>query len=232
VRVGLAGGVQGHAVAVGDRSSSADIETVHLAGYAATQHGPLGLRLGAAYAWHSIDTSRTIAFPGFSDITKAAYDGHTAQAFGELGYALAYGRLALEPYAGLAHVRMRSDSFGETGGAAALAGVAADFDTTFSTLGVRAALPFQTAAMQDVLLKGALGWRHAFNAATPLTQLAFSAGAPFTVAGVAIARDALVTEAGFDIAWSPNTTIGVTYAGQLAGSAADHGIKAQALRRF
>ncbi len=231
LRVGLAGAYQSQSMKVDDRNSSADIDSFHLAGYAALLNGPFALRAGLAHAWHAIETSRNVAFSGFSDSTKGDYDGHTTQVFGELGYALDYRRFALEPYTGLAYVRVKTDGFTETGGAAALSGLAADTATTFSTLGLRASVPLSS-AWSAAVLKAGLGWRHAFNNVTPAAELAFGGGTPFTIAGVPIARDALLVEAGLDAAWTSGITVGVAYSGQYAGSAAEHGIKGHAIRRF
>jgi outer membrane autotransporter protein len=230
-RVGLAGAYQSHSVNVGDRNSSADIDSYHLAGYAALLNGAFALRTGIAHGRHTIETSRNVLFPGFSDSTRGNYDGRTTQVFGEIGYALDYRALALEPYAGLAYVRVKTDGFTETGGAATLTGLAADTSTTFSTLGVRASVPVST-AWASTVLKGGLGWRHAFNAVTTAAELAFAGGTPFTIAGVPIAHDALLLEAGLDAAWSSDVLVGIGYSGQYAGRASEHGIKGRAVRRF
>ncbi len=115
-RLGLAGGYTRSSIDLDARASSASIDNVHLALYGGGQFGPLGVRGGAAYTWHNIDTRRTIAFPGFFDATRADYDAHTAQAFGEIGYAVLWGRAAIEPFAAVAHVNLDTDPFRETGG--------------------------------------------------------------------------------------------------------------------
>jgi outer membrane autotransporter protein len=231
LRIGLAGAYQAQRINVSDRNSSASVDTYTLAGYAALLNGPFALRTGIAQAWHSIETTRNVVFPGFSDSTKGDYNGRTTQIFGEIGYALDYRTVALEPYAGLAHVRVRTDGFTETGGAAALTGLSDDTATTFSTLGIRASMPLAT-AWSTTILRAGLGWRHAFSNVTPVAELAFSAGTPFAIAGVPIARDSLLIEAGLDAAWAKNVTVGIGYSGQYAGNTSEHGIKGQAIRRF
>ena len=67
---------------------------------------------GGAYAFHTIDTDRTIAFPGFFDRATAHYDGGTGQIFGEAGYGFAFGKVAVEPFAGGAWVRLDTDACG------------------------------------------------------------------------------------------------------------------------
>jgi len=46
-------------------------ETGHVAAYGGWRFGALNLRAGGAYAFHAIDTDRTIAFPGFFDRATA-----------------------------------------------------------------------------------------------------------------------------------------------------------------
>lgn len=77
-----------------------------------------------------------------------------------------------------------------------------------------------------------LGWRHAFGDNRPLVMNAFAGGDPFAIAGLPIAKDAAVIEAGFDLAITRNTTLGVSYSGQIAGDAHDHGFKAELGVRF
>jgi outer membrane autotransporter protein len=69
-------------------------------------------------------------------------------------------------------------------------------------------------------------WQHAFGAVTPTAALAFeSNGAPFTVAGVPLARDAALVEAGFDLHLNTRVTFSVFYFGELAGGVQDNSVK-------
>ncbi|WP_027522202.1 autotransporter domain-containing protein [Bradyrhizobium sp. Ec3.3] len=64
---------------------------------------------------------------------------------------------------------------------------------------------------------GTLGWRHAFGDTTPLSTVAFQGGSAFTVAGVPIAREAALVEAGLDLAITPTATFGGAFAGRATG---------------
>ncbi len=230
-RFGLAGGYQRTTLDVDDRASSSRIDSYDLAAYAGTQQGPLGLRAGAAYEWNDVATSRSIVFPGFNDATQASYGGHTVQVFGEAGYGVNWRQLALEPFAQLAYVDVRTDDFTERGGAAALAGVAGHADSTFSTLGLRAAMPLP--GMAKLTAKASAGWRHAFGTITPTAQLAFAAGGtPFTVAGLPVAKDAAEVELGVGGEVMPNGELSIAYVGQLARDTQDNGIKGSFVLRF
>jgi hypothetical protein len=57
--------------------------------------------------------------------------------------------------------------------------------------------------------RASAAWQHAFNGVTPAATLAFqNSGATFIVAGVPIARDSLLTEAGVDLHINRNATVG------------------------
>jgi uncharacterized protein with beta-barrel porin domain len=56
------------------------------------------VRSGAAFAWNSISTSRSIAFPGFAEQATSRYGASEAQVFGELGYGVSFGQIAVEPF--------------------------------------------------------------------------------------------------------------------------------------
>lgn len=231
LRFGSFAGYSRTSFEVKDRISSGESDNYHFGVYGGGQWGALGLRTGASYTWHEVETSRTVAFQGFSDALKADYSARTAQVFGELGYRIGLGRMALEPFAGLAYVNLHSDAFSERGGPAALTTRGSTTSTGFSTLGVRASTSFVVQGM-DLTLRGTLAWRHAFGDVTPLTTFAFSGGGAFTVAGVSIARNAALVEAGLDLAITRSATLGLSYAGQLATDSQDHGFKGNLTVRF
>jgi outer membrane autotransporter protein len=76
-----------------------------------------------------------------------------------------------------------------------------------------------------------VGWRHAVGDLTPLSSFTIQ-GNGFTVSGVPIAEDAFVTEAGVDVLLSDAVILGVSYAGQIASDAQEHGAKATATVNF
>jgi subtilase-type serine protease len=232
-RIGAAGGYTVSDVNMPARASSADVESFHAAGYIGARFGQWSLRGGAAAAWHEIDTIRSIVFPGFADTARASYDGTTVQAFGEVGYGFTFGRVALEPFAGLAWVRVETDGFTELGGAAALVGAGESIDVGYSTLGLRAATHVPLPGGMVLIPRATAAWQHAFDDVTPAATLAFLAtGTGFTVTGVPIARDSALVEAGLDLAINRNATLGVSYVGQLGDGVQDHAVKGRAVWRF
>ena len=95
---------------------------------------------------------------------------------------------------------------------------------TLSTLGARASTLFETNGAMAAL-HGMLGWQHAHDDVTPVSTFAFDTGSPFAIAGMPIARDALVVEAGLDVALPGNAALGASYAGQIATDAQAHAFK-------
>jgi outer membrane autotransporter protein len=129
-RLGVVAGYSHSSFDLDKRASSGDSNDYHLGLYGGTQWGALGFRAGAAYTWHSIETVRSVAFPGVSDQLSADYDAGTTQVFGELGYKVDHGSFAFEPFGNLAYVNVHTDGFNENGGAAALTTPSSDTDVT------------------------------------------------------------------------------------------------------
>jgi outer membrane autotransporter protein len=232
-RVGFAAGYTGSHINL-DGRGSATVDTAHVAGYAGASAGALNLRAGAAYAWHTINTDRTIVFPGFFDRATASYDAGTGQVFGEVGYGVTAANIAWEPFAGAAWVRFHNNSFAETGvGGVALSSGGNTFEVGYSMLGLRAASVIPLSNGWVLVPRASAAWQHAFDNVTPADTFAFRAtGAPFVTAGVPLARDAALVEAGLDLRVSTSVTIGASYVGQLAGQIQDHAAKGKFTWQF
>lgn len=230
-QLGVLGGYSHGRVTPDDRPSWAKSETYHVGVYGGKQWGQLGLRAGATYSAGKAETRRDIAFPGFSASTAASYDIKTTQAFGELGWKLPTANGSLEPFAGLAHVKLSTDGFTESGGPAALASGSSSTHTTYGTVGVRGSTLAGMAGGQT-RLRGLLGWRHAFGGVNTGATLSLAGQPGFGVAGVPIAKNAMVIEGGIDFALGRNLTLGVGYVGQVASRLSDHGLKASLLWKF
>ncbi|BCW87530.1 hypothetical protein sos41_06600 [Alphaproteobacteria bacterium SO-S41] len=213
------------------RSASGSSDDYHLGVYAGAQWGEIGFRSGLAYTWHDVTSARSVAFAGFADALTADHDAGTIQVFGELGYRVAVGAGTFEPFINVAWVGLHTDRFSETGGAAALISSADDTDITFATLGVKASTQF-TLGDGDASLHGMLGWRRASGDVTPLSTFSFAGGSAFTIAGVPVAEDSFVLDAGFDVNLGANSTLGVSYAGQFGSGLTDHAVHADINVRF
>ncbi|MDQ8728877.1 autotransporter-associated beta strand repeat-containing protein [Bradyrhizobium sp. LHD-71] len=232
-RVGFAAGYSQSKIRIGARASSASVDSGHVALYGDGSFGAWNLRGGAAYANHQIDTSRWIAFPGFVEQAKSQYGGATAQVFGELGYGFEFGRMAAEPFAGLAWVHLHANGFREAGDLAALIGSGSTQDVGYSTIGARFAATFALVDRMALTPRASFAWQHAFNDVTPAVELTFqSTGMGFGITGVPLARDSALVEAGLDLRVTSQATLGVSYLGQLADAVQDHAVKGQFTWRF
>ena len=224
-RVGALGGYSRSTFKANGRASSVNTDNYQAGVYGGGKLGPIGVRIGAAYGWHKLDTERLVSFAGFTDSLQANYKAHTAQAFGELGYRIDVNGGAFEPFANLAYINLHTRKFAETGGAAALSGNSDDTNVTFSTLGTRFIKDIDAAGTANVY--GSLGWRRAYGGRTPFSTVEFTSGGDtFGIAGVPLAQNAAALEAGVDATIAKGLTLGASYSGQLSRRLNDHGVKA------
>ncbi|TCT01681.1 autotransporter domain-containing protein [Aquabacter spiritensis] len=232
-RAGLFGGFSQSQFDVTDRASSGSIDNYDLGAYAGAQFGAWALRGGVSYTWHDVSMTRAVAFAGFAGATEGGYTSGTTQVFGEVGYDVAIGAIALEPFAGLAYVNVSGGSLFEGGGSAAALSVDLEgMSTLYSTLGIRAATALQLYG-RTLTPSVTLGWQHAFGDTTPVATMLFAGGTtPFQVSGVPIAEDALLLGAGLSFALSDVASLGVTYSGQLAATASQNAFTAQFALKF
>lgn len=226
-RLGAVAGYSQSDFDVNGRSSSGSSDDYSLGIYAGTSWGPAAFRSGLAYTWHDIETERGVAFPGFADALSSSANAGTFQLFGELGYGFAVNGATLEPFVNLAYVNLSADNFTETGGAAALSGASESLNTGFSTLGLRASNSFGLGSY-TATAKGLVGWSAAFGDTDPSTTMNFASGSvPFAVSGVPLAENALVVEAGLDLALSPIAAVGVAYGGMFGSDLSDQSFTAK-----
>jgi outer membrane autotransporter protein len=230
-RVGLTAGYSHSSFDAEARAAQGSSDNYHLGIYGGTKWGAVAFRGGLAYTLSDIDGSRTVGLPGFSDTLRYSYRAGATQAFGELGYGIEVGQSAFEPFANLAYINLHTDGFAEQGGAAALTVAGGSTDVTFATVGLRASTRFTLGGI-EATARGMVGWRNAFGNTTPLSVNAFGGSGTFSVAGAPIARDSAIAEAGLDFDISPAASIGLSYHGQLASHAQDHGFKANLAVQF
>ncbi len=232
-RLGLAGGYGRTTLDGKARLSSGTIDSYHAALYGSGQFGALALRFGGSYTWNEVDTKRAVSFAGFSDQTIASDQARTAQVFGEAAYGMNFGTLALEPFANLALVHLNSDGFTERGGAAVLRARRSSESVAFTTLGLHLGSQIDLGEGMVLSMRSTLGWRHAFGDMAPKALMAFaSGGSPFTIAGTPIARDALVADAGIELALSRAASLSLSYFGQFGNKAQENAVKGNVVWRF
>jgi outer membrane autotransporter protein len=99
-----------------------------------------------------------------------------------------------------------------------------DEDAGYSALGLRATTTWRLSSLV-VTPHASAAWQHAFGDLTPDAALAFlSTGTGFVVAGVPLAQNSALIDAGFDLNVGPSITPGVSYAGQLANELQDNAV--------
>jgi outer membrane autotransporter protein len=237
-RMGVLAGYSHSTFKTADRGSSGSSENYTLGAYAGTQWptstGAINIRSGVAYSWHDAKMTRSVMFAGFNDQLSADYHAGTFQAFGEAGYKLNIGeQSAVEPYANLAYVPVRTDSVDEKGSnGAALSVRSASFDTTLSTLGVRASTVFELGE-HSTTARADLGWRHAYGDVNPATKARFVGGSTvFTALGSSIGRDTALLETGLDIQLNRNAALALSYQGQFGSGFSQNSVNASLNVRF
>ncbi|MEJ0013075.1 MAG: autotransporter domain-containing protein [Bauldia sp.] len=217
---GFGGGFSGASVASASRGATGTISSLDLIAYAGGDVGNnVDIRAGGTYSLNAISTARTV----LGQTSVASYNARTAQVFGEVGADLGM----LQPFAGANYINVSTDGFTETGGIGPLSVAASTQNLTFTTLGLRVAGDVGTGAT----FRGMAGWRHTFGDITPLSSMTIQ-GQSYTVAGVPVAVDAFVAEAGVELPVGTNFTLSTTYAGQIGANSQDHGGRVTATVKF
>lgn len=196
---------------VDSRRSKADTDNYHLGLYAAGQQDAFSLRGALGYTWHKIEGKRNVDFSGFSDRLKSDYDANSLLAFTEAGYRFGQPEMNVEPFINLSYIRLHTDSFQESGGAAALSVRNETMNTFYSTLGVRGV----TELPKNVRLYGSLGWQHAYGDKNTSSRMAFAGSDAFFTQGQAVDDNVMVGDIGVSVKLSRAATLDVGYQGQF-----------------
>lgn len=230
-RLGLAAGYGQSNYSVGTLASSGQADTSSIAAYGSTEWGLVQVRAGASYSWNDLSSGRTVWLAGQAQRLTSGQNGGTTQVFGELARGFDLPGVRVEPFAGLSYVNVALGGFSETGGSAALSSGGQSQQTTYSNIGLRAAKSF-TAGTGVLALHGGLAWQYAFGDLSPAIAMGFAGGAPFTVSGAPIARNAALVDAGIDYVASANFTLGIAYSGQLSGQSQDNAVTGRLSMKF
>ncbi|WP_082831125.1 autotransporter domain-containing protein, partial [Pseudovibrio sp. W64] len=230
-RLGAFGGYDDTRLEANSRKSSATVDTMYFGAYGGAQFDALGLRVGGSYAWHDIDTARSVAFTGLSENLAGSYDARTAQFFGEVGYRFDHNTSSLEPFANVSYVRLSSDGYSETGGTAALTAGHQTIDSAFTTIGLRVETLTDLGEF-SAKLSAQTAWQHAFGGKELFASHAFNGGSNFSVAGAPVARDILVLDLGAAVDLGEDAAIGLSYNGRFGYGLTDQGLSANLTLRF
>ena len=148
------------------------------------------------------------------------------QVYGEASYTFGVQSVTAEPFVNLAYVAYRGDGIEERdlGLGTGLYGHTSDANTVFSTAGVRLSHDYSVGAAEG-RVHGTIGWRYAFGDIRPRASFVSAQTGAFSIIGTPLAQNALVLGLGGDIGIGTTTRLGVSYSGQIAKNAQDHGVK-------
>ncbi|QSR19943.1 autotransporter domain-containing protein [Novosphingobium sp. KA1] len=230
VKLGLAGGTAHQDVTVARRASTADLDEVYGAIYAAAGFGPLTLRAGASYTDLDTETKRTIDYRSLEESLDGKGGGSVKQVFGEAGYVLPLGAGSIEPFAGFNALWLTGDRFRETGGTAALKGSQRTQGYGWTSAGLRMTLGSATA---PVAVRTKIAWEHATSDVDVGSRVAFQqGGSSFIVEGAPLSRDSVNLDAAIEWRATSAFSLGAGYTGSIGSRGEDHGIRASATVRF
>ena len=210
------------------QDSSSRAWSTYLGLYGGTSWGGWQLRGGVSYAWQAVDTSRHLTFSANTTSRLGShYDADTVQAFSELGYRFDVGhRQWLEPFLGVARIRLHSDGATEGAAPGALEVAAGSTNVSTVSLGVRHAMFLGTSGRLQA--HAGLAWnRSSGDLDSAATQRFAGSAFDFSVRGTPIARSATSVDTGLTFALSSRTTLDASYTGQFASNVKDQGARLQ-----
>ena len=211
-RVGLAAAYGEGRATIAARGSQAESTSGELAAYAASTLGPVRASVGGGYAWSSIDTTRTVFFPGAQDRVKGKYDAKTAQLFAQVSVPLTVGPAAIEPFVSGAYLSVKSDDLTETGGFAALSVQGGTRELGVVDVGVKLKTDLGVGATTVLRPRASIAWRMTTGDLTGETSNAFAGGASrFVVTGAKYGAGAVALQLGADLVSGDKARFGITY---------------------
>jgi outer membrane autotransporter protein len=222
-RLGLLLGHGQNSLDVDARASSAHVNSRQLGVYGDTAFGALHLRAAAIHTWQDVDTHRHVAIAGLDEHLSSRRHVHGDQAYVEASYRFApvHGH-QLEPFANLARTQLHAGATQEGNGPAALAVAGANPSVNSATLGLRDTF----ASKAGLHLHASLAWQHGWGDLAPTTAMHFAAGGErFAIAGVPLARHALLANLGMNFPLARKVTLDASYLGQFATRYHDQGAR-------
>ncbi|MGU3494923.1 autotransporter domain-containing protein [Xanthobacteraceae bacterium A53D] len=232
--MGVAMGYTQSNATLGALSSSSQADSGIIAAYAGTRLGAWNLRGGVSYTLSAVDTTRNIQIPGAVDSATGRYNAGLAQVFGEVGYGLTYGTVAVEPFAGLAWAHLNRQGFTESARALGLTSGGDASDVGTGTLGLRVASDVVLANGMVLAPHASAAWQYAFGDVTPTATMGFAGlfGTGFTVSGVPIAANSALLDVGVDLRLNEAVKLSVSYEGAYASSAMQNAVKGSFVWNF
>ena len=209
----------------------AELDSLHLGGYAVRQDGPLALRLGAIYSAHTGENKRSVNLLDYKEQLKGRYNAQSQSVFSELGYQLGSADLRVEPFAGLGYQRYHRGSFKESGGLTALNAGSQTQQNLSSTFGLRLATVYRFDNRMSLTPHVSTSWKHLYGEVDSQVRQSYRYTPGlidgFTLNGTSLDRNSLDMQAGLDLALSSQHTVGLTYNAQTGSQSQSQGLMGQ-----
>ncbi len=199
-----------------DDADSGASDSAHVGLYAATRvYNQLGFKLGALYGQHRLDSG--------SDHASA----YSWQLFGESSFALDFRDFTLEPFAGLALLRLDGGALRDNG----LRLQAADEEGGYLTLGWRLAAPWYWQQRKWVG-RASLALRQDLGSDRLNAEAMSADGQRLRLQGREFERSSLRLDLSLDHELRDGLYLGLTYAGDYAEDARDNALAARLSLKF
>ena len=226
-RIGAAFGYFRTYLDVSDRTSKSEIDTFSGTIYGKAGFGGISVSALLSGSYNQIDSSRYTTFNALPEELAANYGAWSTVAYMEGAYRRDFLGTTVEPFAGVSLAGVATESFVESGNAAALA-VESNFQSNiYSTLGLRLAKSFDFANGSRLTLSGETGWRHAFGDIVPTSTAQFASGSDsFSVSGLPLERDTLVLDAAAELELTDKLRNSISYNGQFGSRSNAHELRA------
>ncbi|MDR1870791.1 MAG: autotransporter domain-containing protein [Deltaproteobacteria bacterium] len=209
---------------VDSRDSKVDVQTLAFALYGGKEiplgPGDLRILLVGEYSHHDLESERTAIVGNNSQRLKGDFHASSYLAWLEAAYRLKVaGDNTVEPFVAVGYHHLKTNSFTERGGAAALRQRGEKWNHTLASLGLRSKIKVS----DRVAINLEAGYRHSFGKKYPENLTAFaSGGAPFRVRGVPISRDEFQVATGLSFAINDQVSLALDYQGDFGSQAQSH----------
>ena len=223
-RIGVAIGAGSSWVSVHGMDSSSKGTFFQGAIYGSYAIGAWYIDAAAGYAFHSVDTDRTVQFSGFSNRLTANFNAHQFIGGVETGYNMDLGPYRVTPFVGLQTSVFAQGGYTKSGGSAALSFGSTTTTSVRSSFGVQLRTTFTLGTMTRIDPYVRVAWAHEFadRSATVTANFVGAPSSSFDVAGAERDRDAALIGAGFEMRMGHRFTVYAAYSGDIAGSSQSH----------
>jgi outer membrane autotransporter protein len=229
-------GYESNRFAVDELRSDADANTWHVAAYGNWQQDAYRLGFGGAWSRHAIAMNRSLSLFSLTETLTSDYHANTTQIFAEAAYAATSGFFTAEPFARLAYVRSKRDSFDEdaTGSIVKtpLHADATDIDNLVTDLGMSLQYQWQLSGDRKLSAVATPSWQHTFGDLRTQSLFSFAPDLAFSVIGAPLASDTISVDLGLTLDLNQDVSIAVNYGGRFGHATAENAVEGLAKLRF